>query len=52
MDYVCKQLNVSEENNKIPHKEVKLIEGLEKNYIGKKIILPFAIVVVTFPVIF
>ena len=38
MDYVCKQLNVSEKNNKIPHKEVKLIEGLEKNDIGYKII--------------
>ena len=31
-------LNVSEKNNKIPHKEVKLIEGLEKNDIGYKII--------------
>ena len=38
MDFVCKQLNVSEKNNKIPHKEVKLIEGLEKNDIGYKII--------------
>ena len=37
MDYVCKQLNVSEKNNKIPHKEVKLIEGLEKMILATRL---------------
>ena len=38
MDFVCKQLNVSEENNKIPQKESMLVEGLKQNNISYKII--------------
>jgi len=38
MDYVCNQLNVSEANNTIPQKEVKLAEGLKLNNINYKII--------------
>jgi len=30
-NYVCKNLNVSEENNQIPNKELKFAEGLGKN---------------------
>jgi choline dehydrogenase-like flavoprotein len=38
MDFVCQQLNVSEANNRIPKKEVKLAEGLSQNDISYKII--------------
>ena len=38
MDYVCSQLNVSEANNTIPQKEVKLAEGLKLNNVNYKII--------------
>lgn len=38
MDFVCQQLNVSEANNRIPKKEVKLAEGLSQNDIRYKII--------------
>ena len=38
MDFVCEQLNVSEANNRIPKKEVKLAEGLSQNDISYKII--------------
>ena len=38
MDYVCSQLNVSEDNNTIPQKEVKLAEGLKLNNVNYKII--------------
>jgi len=38
MDFVCQKLNVSEANNRIPKKEVKLAEGLSQNDISYKII--------------
>ena len=38
MDYVCKELNVDVENNRIPQKEEKLAEGLELNDLTYKII--------------
>nr|AGQ19576.1 MedDCM-OCT-S38-C2-cds46 [Candidatus Actinomarina minuta] len=38
MDYVCKELNVDVENNRIPQKEKKLAEGLELNDLSYKII--------------
>ena len=38
MDYVCKELNVDVENNRIPQKEEKLAEGLELNDLSYKII--------------
>ena len=38
MDFVCQQLNVSEANNRIPQKEIKLAEGLSQNDISYKII--------------
>ncbi len=38
IDYVCSQLNVSEDNNTIPQKEVKLAEGLKLNNVNYKII--------------
>lgn len=38
MDFICQQLNVSEANNKIPQKEIKLAEGLSQSQISYKII--------------
>ena len=38
MDYVCKELNVDVENNRVPQKEVKLAEGIELNDLSYKII--------------
>ena len=38
MDFICKQLNVSEANNRIPQKEIKLAEGLNQSQISYKII--------------
>jgi len=38
MDFICKQLNVSEANNRIPRKEIKLAEGLSQSQISYKII--------------
>ena len=38
MDYVCKELNVDVENNRVPQKEVKLAEGIELNDLNYKII--------------
>ena len=38
MDYVCRELNVDVENNRIPQKEEKLAEGLELNDLSYKII--------------
>ena len=38
MDFICKQLNVSEANNRIPQKEIKLAEGLSQSQISYKII--------------
>ena len=38
LDYVCKQLNVDIENNKIPQKEIKFADGLKKNNLAYKII--------------
>ena len=37
-DYVCKELNVDVENNRVPQKEVKLAEGIELNDLNYKII--------------
>ncbi len=38
MDYVCNELNVDIENNRIPQKEEKLAEGFELNNLSYKII--------------
>ena len=38
MDFICQQLNVSEANNRIPQKEIKLAKGLSQNDISYKII--------------
>ncbi len=38
MDYICKELNVDVENNRVPQKEVKLAEGIELNDLSYKII--------------
>ncbi len=38
LDYICKNLNVDETNNKIPQKEIKLAQGLELNKTSYKII--------------
>ena len=38
MDFICQQLNVSEANNRIPQKEIKLAEGLNQSQISYKII--------------
>src|SRR5210317_799958 len=38
VDFICQQLNVSEANNRIPQKEIKLAEGLSQNHISYKII--------------
>jgi len=38
MDFICQQLNVSEANNRIPQKEIKLAEGLSRSQISYKII--------------
>jgi len=38
MDFICQQLNVSEANNRIPQKEIKLAEGLSQSQISYKII--------------
>ena len=38
LDFVCKNLNVSEANNKIPQKEIKLAQGLEFNNTSYKVI--------------
>jgi choline dehydrogenase-like flavoprotein len=38
LDFVCKKLNVSADNNHIPQKEIKLAEGLLKNNLTFKII--------------
>ena len=38
IEYVCKNLNVSEENNKIPNKELKFADGLRKNNLNYKLI--------------
>ena len=38
MDFICQQLNVSEANNRIPRKEIKLAEGLSQSQISYKII--------------
>ena len=38
LDFVCKNLNVSEANNKIPKKEIKLAQGLELNNTSYKVI--------------
>ena len=38
LDFICQQLNVSEANNRIPQKEIKLAEGLGESQISYKII--------------
>ena len=38
VDFICQQLNVSEANNRIPQKEIKLAEGLNQSQISYKII--------------
>ena len=38
MDYICKELNVDVENNRVPQKEVKLAKGIELNDLSYKII--------------
>ena len=38
IEYVCKNLNVSEENNQIPNKELKFAEGLSNNNLSYKLI--------------
>jgi choline dehydrogenase-like flavoprotein len=38
MDYICKELNVDVENNRVPQKEVRLAEGIELNDLSYKII--------------